>query len=335
MNDRKRVIALTMAVMAAMTMAAEAAQPGRGRAPAPAAPPPDELVVEQVRGNVYMIGGAGGNITVQLGKEGVIFVDTGLAARSADVLAALRKITPVPVTMIINTHYHADHTGGNATITMSGRSVNGGTREVVNRAAIWGHESVLNRVSAEGQNGQPVVPEVGWPIETYFTASQDLFFNDEAVQLVHIPNAHTDGDTIVFFRRSDVIATGDIFNTTMYPYLDPSAGGHINGLIAGLNKLIDLAIPDMNEEGGTLIVSGHGRIGDEYDLLVYRDALTIIRDRIEDLIKKGMTLEQVRAARPTLDYDGIYGASSGFWTTDQFIEAVYNNLKAQPTGEAN
>jgi hypothetical protein len=102
-----------------------------------------------------------------------------------------------------------------------------------------------------------------------------------------------------------------------------------------LNRIIDLAIPAQNEEGGTLIVSGHGRIGDEYDLLVYRDALTIIRDRIEDLVKKGMTLEQVRAARPTLDYDGIYGATTGFWTTNQFIEAVYNNLKASPTAEAN
>ena len=290
-------------------------------------PPPAELIVERLRNNVYMIGGAGGNITVQVGSEGVLIVDSGLAARGADVVAAIRKITSTPVSVIVNTHYHADHTGGNAPVSATGRHVSGGTRTVVNRAAIWGHENVLSRVSTTSGSGRPpLIPESGWPFETYFSASQEIFFNDEPIQLIHMPNAHTDGDSIVFFRRSDVIATGDLFNTTMYPYIDATAGGNINGVIAALNKIIDLAIPAQNEEGGTLIVSGHGRVGDEYDLLVYRDAITIIRDRIADLIAKGMGLEQVRAAKPTLDYDGIYGATSGLWTTDQFIEAVYRNL---------
>jgi len=289
------VLAVAVAtVLCGLGAGAEAAQSARrGQAAAPATPPPAQLVVEHVRGNVYMIGGAGGNITVQIGDEGVLIVDSGLAQNAQAVLEELRKLSDKKLDYIINTHYHPDHTGGNAIIAPTGQYVGGVGIGVAPRAAIWGHENVLNRVSAVNeQTKEPMIPGQGWPIETYFTATQDLFFNDEPVQLIHMPNAHTDGDSVVFFRRSDVIATGDVFNTTMYPYIDMNAGGHINGIIGALNRLIDLAIPGPNEEGGTLIVSGHGRVGDEYDLLVYRDALTIIRDRIEDLIKKGMTLSR-------------------------------------------
>lgn len=336
MNKKATTLALAT-VIGALSVATNGAQPTRrGQAPAPAAPPPAQLVVEHVRGNVYMIGGAGGNITVQLGDEGVLIVDSGLAQNAQAVLVELRKLSDKKLDYIVNTHYHPDHTGGNAVIAPTGQYVGGVGIGVAPRAAIWAHENVLNRVSAvDPRTKEPLIPGQGWPIETYFTATQDLFFNDEAIQVIHMPNAHTDGDSVVFFRRSDVIATGDLFNTTMYPYIDVNAGGHVNGIIAALNRIVDLAVPAGNEEGGTMIVSGHGRIGDEYDLLVYRDALTIIRDRIEDLVKKGMTLDQVRAAKPTLDYDGVYGATSGFWTTNQFIEAVYNNLKDQPTAEAN
>ncbi len=333
----RRGVALAVAVvLGAFSIAADSAQPARGRqAPAPAAAPPLKLVVEHVRGNIYMIGGDGGNVTVQIGDEGVLIVDSGFAQNAQALLAEIRKLSDKKIDYIVNTHYHPDHTGGNAIIAPTGQYVGGVGIGVAPRAAIWAHENVLTRVSTTTDSGkEPLIPPQGWPIETYFTASQELFFNGEPIQMIHMPNAHTDGDSVVFFRRSDVIATGDLFNTTMYPYIDTAAGGNINGYIDALNHIIDIAIPDANEEGGTMIVSGHGRIGDEYDLLVYRDAITIIRDRIEDMVKKGMTLEQVQAARPTLDYDGIYGATSGFWTTPQFVAVVYNNLKQSPTAGA-
>jgi cyclase len=330
-------LAIAMLLGTVSMPASDAAQPARrGQATTPAAPPPAALVTEHIRGNIYMIGGAGGNITVQIGEEGVLIVDAGFAQNAEAVLAAVRKLSDKKIDYIVNTHYHPDHTGGNAVIAPTGQYVGGVGIGVAPRAAIWAHENVLTRVSTTtGSGKEPLVPPQGWPIETYFTASQELFFNGEPIQMIHMPNAHTDGDSVVFFRRSDVIATGDLFNTTMYPYIDAAAEGHINGVIGALNRIIDIAIPDMNAEGGTMVVSGHGRIGDEYDLLVYRDALTIIRDRIEDMVKKGMTLEQVQAAKPTLDYDGVYGATSGFWTTTQFVAAVYNNLKQSPTAESN
>lgn len=321
--------AVALLLVVAGAAAVQAAQPARrGQAAAPAAPPPLELVTEHLRGNLYMIGGDGGNVTVQIGEQGVVVIDTGFVQNAPALLGEIRKLSDKKITYIINTHYHADHTGGNAFIAPTGQYVGGVGIGVAPRAAIWAHENVLTRVSTTtGSGKEPLVPPQGWPIETYFTAEQEIFFNGEPIQLIHMPNAHTDGDSIVFFRRSDVIATGDLFNTTMYPYIDAAAGGNINGYIDALNHIIDLAIPAENEEGGTMIVSGHGRIGDEYDLLVYRDAITIIRDRIADLIGKGLTLEQVQAAKPTLDYDGIYGATSGFWTTTQFVAAVYGDLK--------
>ena len=329
--NRNNGAALAIAVLVATlsVAAVQAAQPARrGQAAAPAAPPPPELVIEHLRGNLYMIGGDGGNVTVQIGEQGVLIVDSGFAQNAQALLAQIRKLSDKKIDYIVNTHYHPDHTGGNAVIAPTGQYVGGVGIGVAPRAAIWAHENVLTRVSTTtGSGKEPLVPAQGWPIETYFTASQELFFNGEPIQMIHMPNAHTDGDSVVFFRRSDVIATGDLFNTTMYPYIDAAAGGNINGYIDALNRIIDIAIPDENEEGGTIIVSGHGRIGDEYDLLVYRDAITIIRDRIADLIGKGMTVEQVQAAKPTLDYDGIYGATSGFWTTTQFVAAVYSDLK--------
>lgn len=328
-KGKTAVASAVLVLLAVGAAAVQAAQPARrGQAPAPAAPPPLELVTEHVRGNIYMIGGDGGNVTVQIGDEGVLIVDSGFAQNAQALLAEIRKLSKEKIDYIVNTHYHPDHTGGNAIIAPTGQYVGGVGIGVAPRAAIWAHENVLTRVSTTtGSGKEPLIPPQGWPIETYFTATQELVFNGEPIQMIHMPNAHTDGDSIVFFRRADVIATGDLFNTTMYPYIDAAADGNINGYIDALNRIIDIAIPAENEEGGTLIISGHGRIADEYDLLVYRDAITIIRDRIADMISKGMTLEQVQAARPTLDYDGIYGATSGFWTTTQFVAAVYNNLK--------
>jgi cyclase len=143
-----------------------------------------------------------------------------------------------------------------------------------------------------------------------------------------VPAAHTDGDSMVIFRKSDVVATGDIFRTDSYPVIDLARGGNVQGVLDGLNQVLDIAIPEHHEEGGTMIVPGHGRIADEFDLVEYRDMVTIIRDRVQALIKKGMSLEQVKAARPSLDYDPRFGSTSGAWTTDMFIEAVFKSLTA-------
>ena len=190
------------------------------------------------------------------------------------------------------------------------------------------HENVLARMSAPtGQTS--AAPPGAWPTDTYFTDQWALFVNGEALQLLHVRAAHTDGDTMVFFRRSDVVAAGDIYTTTGYPKFDVARGGSIDGVIEGLNRILDIAIAGENQEGGTVIVPGHGRLSDETDVANYRDMVTIIRDRIAALIAEGMTLEQVQRARPTLDYDGIYANHTGGWSGAAFVEAVYNDIKGE------
>jgi len=298
---------------------------------APATPADVEVHVLHVQGNVYMLVGAGGNITMQVGDDGVLLVDTGLAGTSDKVLAAIRSVTDKPIRFIINTHMHPDHTGGNEAIAKAGSTIAGGNvvgdigASAGNQATILAFQTVLDRMSAPTGKQAPT-PEGAWPTETYTTPERKLFFNGEAVQVVHIPNAHTDGDSIVFFHRSDVISTGDIFVTNRYPIIDMARGGNIQGVIAGLNRIIELATPGPTDEGGTLIVPGHGRLCDQSDVVFYQEMVTIIRDRVQDMINKGMTLQQVKAARPTQDYDPRYGATSGIWTTDMFVDAVYKGL---------
>jgi glyoxylase-like metal-dependent hydrolase (beta-lactamase superfamily II) len=296
--------------------------------------PPDldkvNIEVLPVQGSVYMLVGAGGNTTVQVGDDSVIVVDTQYAPLSGKLLSAIKKISNKPIRYIINTSYDADHTGANAEIGKAGSSVGGSNiardlaEEATMGAAIIAHENVLNRLSAPTGAKAPV-PFAAWPTESYATKKYD-FFNGEGVQIIHEPAAHTDGDSIVFFRRSDVISTGDIFSTVSYPVIDRKAGGSINGIIAALNHLIDLSIPKDKQEGGTYMIPGHGRVCDQADVVEYRDMVTIFRDRIQDMIKDKMTLEQVIAARPTLDYDGRYGAPTATWTKEMFIEAVYEDL---------
>ena len=166
------------------------------------------------------------------------------------------------------------------------------------------------------------------PTDTYHIESMNLshFFNGDGVQILYQPAAHTDGDSMVYFRGSDVLATGDIFTPERYPIIDLARGGSIQGEIDALNRILDIAIPEFRLEGGTLVIPGHGRLCDSADVAYYRDMVTIIRDRIQAMMKKDMTLDQIKAAKPTLDYDGIYGATTGIWTTDMFIEAVYKSL---------
>ncbi len=277
-----------------------------------------------------MIVGAGANIIVQAGDEGVLVIDTGTAARAPDVLAAIRKISDKPIRIVINTHVHADHSGANDTIAASGKALSGNAPGnsglALASARVLSHENVLKRMSAPTGEPSPR-PFASWPTETFFGEDKELFFNDEAIQLLYQPG-HTDGDVVIFFRKSDVVVSGDLFLTTTYPVIDSQNGGSVQGTLDGLNRMLDVTIPKDKQEGGTYVVPGHGRLADEADVVEYRDMLTIVRDRVKDLVANGKTLAEVKAARPTLDYDGRYGSTTGPWTTDMFIETVYRELAA-------
>lgn len=279
-----------------------------------------------VQGRVYMLVGAGANITVQVGDQGLVLVDSGTSQMSNAVLSAIRTITPRPIEFIFLTSGDMDHIGGNRNLAKAGH-FNSGLPGEESEASVVAHLSVLDRISAP-TGKVPAVPQALWPTDTYDEDRWELF-NDEAVIIEHPHNAHTDGDSIVFFRRSDVISTGDIFTPERYPVIDLQHGGTINGEIDALNRIIDMMVPEMNEEGGTYVIPGHGRLCDRTEMANYRDMVTIIRDRIADQVQKGKTLEQVKAAKLTLDYDGIYGADTGPWTPDMFIEAIYKDLSGK------
>jgi cyclase len=275
-----------------------------------------EVKAVPVQGNVHMIVGAGANIVVQVGDDGILVVDTGSGAATDKVLAAIKELAPTKeIRWIINTGAHADHLGGNEALAKAGRTVNG------NVAAIVAHENASTRMSKAG------VADTAKPFNTYFEERRDFPFNGEPVMLYHDESALDDAGTLVMFRRSDVIAAGDLFSTVGYPRIDVAAGGSVQGTIEGLNRILDLAVPSKSLAlGGTYVIPGHGRMADENDVLWYRDMLQIVSDRIKDMIAKKMTLDQVKAAKPTLDYDGRYGSDTGPWTTAMFVEAVYRDL---------
>lgn len=307
------------------------AQRGRGAGPAPAAAgQAGGLETIQIRPNVWVIFGAGGNVVVQTGQEGVILIDSGGQAQAPAVLAALRRVTDQPVRYIINTSADDDHVGGNVTLAAAGFSLNPNAfASGTTSAAILAAEGVLTRMSAPtGEKSD--FPVEAWPTETFTGKQKTMYVNGEGFQILHYPTAHTDGDSAVFMRRVDVVAAGDIIDLRHFPVIDPKRGGSIQGEIAALNRLLELAIPAMPlvyQEGRTLIVPGHGRVMDHADLVEYRDMVTIIRDVIEDQIKKGMTLAQVQAANPTAGYRRRYGSDTGPWTTEQFVAAIYAELK--------
>ncbi len=293
-------------------------------------PDTGEIEVLRVQGNVYLIAGGGSNVTVQVGPSGSIMVDSKSGPLTEKVLSEIKKVarSNKPVQYLLNTSADPDHIGGNEAIGKSLGSANtwtiintpGGSQTAVKVIA---HDNVASRMSH--------LPASAAPSETFVGGVKELFFNGEPVIMYHIPAAHTDGDSIVYFRRSDVVATGDIYRTDSYPVINLEKGGNVQGIIDGLNLVLDLAIPEHHEEGGTFVVPGHGRLSDEFDVLEYRDMVTIVRDRVQAMVKKGMTLEQVTAARPTRDYDSRYGATTGNWTTDMFVEAVYRSLTPRTT----
>lgn len=298
--------------------------PGAQTAPAGMA----EIAVQPVQGRIYMlVGGSGANITVQIGDDGVLLVDAGPGTLSDKIVLAIRQLSDKPIRFIINTSADQDHTGGNETLAKHGRFIYdaGVGPGVAQEARIFAQQSVYERLSGLVGGGTPR-PVGAWPTETFRSEGAELFFNNEPIQILAQPAAHTDGDSLVYFRYSDVISAGDIFLTTGYPVIKPESGGSINGLLDGLNRIIAITIPKFRQEGGTYVIPGHGRVADEADVVEYRDMLTIIRDRIHDLVNKGLSFEQVKAARPTHGYEARYGSKTGGWTTDMFIEGVYKEL---------
>jgi glyoxylase-like metal-dependent hydrolase (beta-lactamase superfamily II) len=298
-------------------------------------PAAGEVEILPVQGNVYMIAGAGGNVTVQVAEQGVMMVDTGTAAMSDKVIAAVQSLAKGrPLRYIINTNHRDEYTGGNEKLAPIGEIVpfrepdyTAGPQGAIDthRASVVSTLAVLNRMSAP-TGATAARAEGAWPDNTFTTPWKRLYFNDEPVVITKVAGT-TDGNSVVLFRKSDVLSSGDLFDLSGYPMIDLRSGGSINAEVDALNKLIEFAVPSNNAEGGTKVIPAHGRISDHADVVYYRDMITIVRDRIQDMIKNGMTLAQVKAARPTRDYDARYGKTTGAWTTDMFVEAAYNSLK--------
>ena len=296
------------------------------------APNSPALELLHVQGNISMLAGAGGNIAVQVGKDGILLVDSGSATMTDKVVETIRTLSKGQVSYIVNTNERGDHAGGNANFARIGRPL-AIARAAQARVFIVGFRSILDRLSDPGTKPPPL-PEQGWPNDTYSGPQKNLSFNGEGIQIFH-QQATTDGDSIVLFRRADVIATGDIFDPTEYPIIDLNKGGSLQGVLEGLNRLRVMAIPADHMENGTMIIPGHGRVSDVADLDIYHQMVTIVRDRLQDMIKRGMTLEQVKAAKPTRDYDPIYGRDTGSWTTEMFIEAAYRSLSSNGARSSN
>jgi glyoxylase-like metal-dependent hydrolase (beta-lactamase superfamily II) len=232
-------------------------------------------------------------------------VDTGRRGVTDEVLKAIRAVTDKPIRIIINTSADPDHTGGNEALAKAGKWLAGNAPGnfglPTTTARVIAHERVLFDMKDR--------PFAEWPTET-FTTDKEIFFNGEAIVLSHQPSALSSGDVTVFFRRSDVIASGDMFTTTAYPAIDRARGGSVQGEIDALNRIIDVTIPSAHEEGGTYVIPGHGRLCDEADVVEYRDMVTIIRDRVKALVRRGMTSEQIRSAGTWIDYSGRYGPAT-------------------------
>ena len=296
-----------------------------------------QLDTIQIRDNVWVIFGAGGNVTVHVGEDGVMLVDSGSEAMADRTLAAVKAITNAPIRMIINTSADFEHVGGNDKVGLGGVAINPDNFSDEERATVLAHENVLQRLSAPKNRNEKPAPTGMWPTETFTSKLRSFYVNNEAVQVIRQLGAVTDGDVIVHFRRADVIATGDIVDLRRFPVIDPAKGGSIQGELEALNRLLDLTVPPMPlvlKAGRTLVVPGHGRVSDYGELVDYRDMVTTIRDIIQDMVTRGLTLEQVKAANPTAGYRKRYGSDSGAWTTDMFVESIYNGLKnAKPAGK--
>ncbi len=300
-----------------------------------AEPDTADLDVVRVRPNFYMIAGAGGNIGVQIGSDGVVLVNAGAANASDRVLAAIRKLTSLPIRYVIDTNAEPDFVGGNAKLAKAGKTIftnvlgnpalsaamtNGGA------AAILAHDSILQRMSAPTGKTAPY-PDDALPTEAFYPKRATLRMNDEGIEVLYQPAAHSNADSFVFFRGSDVVVAGDVMDTTRFPVIDIANGGSIQGEIDALNKLIELTIaptPFIYKGVGTYVIPGHGRLCEQMEVVDYRDMVVVVRDVIADMIKQGMTLDQIKAASPASPYETQYGTREG--STSGFVESIYKSL---------
>ncbi len=293
----------------------------------------------QIHPNFYMIAGAGANIAVQTGDDGTVLVDAGTREAADRVLAILKSLTDQPIRYILNSSGDADHVAGNGVLSKAGRSIFFTGPQPINSfggasaklgASIFAPVAVLQKVSAPTGQAPPFPTDV-WPNEAFDGPHEYIYFNHEGIEVFH-QSTHDDTDSIVFFRGSDVICAGDAIDTNRFPVIDVAHGGSIQAEIDALNHIIDLSvrpIPFVFEAGGTYIIPGHGRIYQQADVVYYRDMMVIIRDIVQDMINRGLSLGQIQAEAPAKAYERQYGAQNGPWTTNNFIEAIYQSLVTQ------
>ena len=269
-----------------------------------------EIRTEKLSDTVYMLMGAGGNIGLSVGDDAVFLVDDQFAPLTPKIEAAIARITPKPVKFVLNTHWHFDHTGGNENLGKAG-------------ALIVAHENVRKRMSVEnfieflGMKTQPD-PRVALPVVT-FTSDVTFHLNGDEIFAQHAPRAHTDGDAIVHFRKSDVVHMGDIMFNKLYPFIDTSSGGTVEGVIGAVER----TLKELGER--TRIIPGHGPLANRADLQAYRDMLATISGRIRAQLRTKKTLEQVQASKPTAEFDAVWG--KGFLNPERFVEMLYKNME--------
>jgi cyclase len=319
----------------ALNLALLASSIGFVQAATQVSPHDSDLEAILVQPDIYMIVGAGGNIAVNIGADGVVVVDTGSADKTDQVLALIKQLTKQPIRYIINTSADADRVGGNEKLSLAGLPIlPAGYQRValVGRdfAPILAEQHVQDRMASATAKGPPA-PTAAWPTSTYSVEAGEtqrkMFLNGQGIQVMYQKAAHSDGDSLVHFRRSDVLVTGEIFDPTRFPVIEAAKGGSVQGVLDSLNRILDIAIsptPFPYQEGGTLIIPGRGRLCMTTDIVEYRDMVTIIRDRVQDGVKKGLTLAQIQQANPTQGYRRRYGSDTG--ATDMFVKALYDEL---------
>ena len=269
-----------------------------------------QVKAEKLSDNIYMLTGAGGNLGVSVGDDAVFLIDDQYAPMAPKIKAAIAAISTKPVKFVVNTHWHGDHTGGNEAFAKSD-------------AVIVAHENVRKRMSSDQvieflKSSVKASPKVALPVVT-FTTNMSFHLNGEDMVVTHQPNAHTDGDAIVHFKNSNILHMGDLFFNKLYPFIDISSGGSVDGVIAAADRALAMS------NDATKIIPGHGPLSSKADLLAFRTMLATIAPRIRQMVKDGKTLEQAIAAKPTAEFDAVWG--KGFVPPARFVEMLYNDVK--------